>query len=384
MKKFTLAPLLGLSLLATGVLASCNGNSGTELDPNKPQVASWQRVVTDLPFPTTGDGAVTQLTVGRLESMNNFANRGNIEIFFDQDADLISIEMRPYDFSDDITALGDEATDTKGTLERFSLWAFTSSAAVKPDGMAPEDNCTLDTWKPSCFVYAYYDGQSQPERSGVDLRVHLPKAYRGTLNVVTQDNLGEASYPRLGNVTIDGMCTSGTINIANGTANIKMCRELTPAPRCTAEAIDACDNWLDEEGNVAAWANACPCKAADFGQLRVEAVKPSQGNITIDIPTTTWLTANISNDSGDTMCPLRLDSCTDGICEVTDSNNFRMSGEFNAPPGGVAPKGGGFNVTGISASCGPVDFVASPDDWSADGEPMNATHGNIRICTDCL
>jgi hypothetical protein len=167
----------------------------------------------------------------------------------------------------------------------MSLWAYVSSGNPSaPSKMKPEDDCTVGTWKSGCAVTVYYDGQTQPVRAGADIRVHLPKAYRGELNVTTEDNNGEPSFPRVGNITIDGICSSGNITMAQGTTKVKMCRELTPAPRCSAEDIEACENYKDEMGNDAAWSNQCPCPAENFGQLKIEAVKPWAGDIIVDIP----------------------------------------------------------------------------------------------------
>ncbi len=389
MKNLSLSTLLGLTLLA---VTSCEGDGGDgpPVGGGRPQETAWKTVVDKLPFPVSSDAAVGSINIGRIDYNGNFANRGDVEVYFDQDAEVISIEMRYYDFSDDATAKGDDAQGIEGTFERMSLWAFKSTGNPTPPGeQKPEDDCTVGAWKSGCRVYVYYDGQVQPVRAGADIRVHLPKAYRGELNIVTEDNTAERTYQRLGNVTVDGLCSSGTIDLAQGEAKVKMCRELTPAPRCTADQIADCENYV-EDGKPAAWASTCACPAEQFGQLRIESVKPWAGNITVDIPTTTWLNANLANEETDKPheCKPKLESCTEGICSLTsnDGSGYSISGEFNYP-GTAAPKGAGFNLTVKSAGCNPVTYFPDEKAWNEDetlSKPKVEEHGFIKVCTDCL
>jgi hypothetical protein len=386
----TLGSTLGLSLFAT----SCGDNTNGPIDAAHPQESKWKTVVDKLPFPLSGDGAINKLDVGRLEFDNNFANRGNIEVLLDQDAEVITVEMRYYDFSDDLIAQGDPDAATEeerlGTFGRMSLWAFVSSGNPSPpSAMAPEDDCTMGTWKSGCAIYAYYDGKAQPARSGADIRVHLPKKYRGELNITTEDNDAEPTFPRVGNITLDGMCSSGTVLLAQGKANVKMCRDLTPAPKCSAEQIKGCEDYVDETTmEPAAWSNLCPCPAENFGQLKIEAVKPWAGDITVDIPTTTWLNANLANEETDKPheCKPDLSACTGNICTPVAQDDYTISGEFNYPSTAAA-SGAGFNLTVKSAGCNPVSFFDDAKDWNEDpalSKEKTETHGNIKVCSGCL
>jgi hypothetical protein len=398
MKKLTPATLLGLALLGT-FNWGCNKDPGedtgmNEPGPSHPQVTEWETVVDKLPFPTSGDTKINTITVGRKEYNDNFANRGDIEVFFDQDSDVITIEMRKYDFSDDITAKGDEATGVVGTFERLSLWAYNEngSAPAKPtkaDMEDPEKNCQLETWKDGCSVYVYSDGQSQPLRSGVDFKVHLPKAYRGELNVQTEDNENEPTFPRRGNITVTGdgaagWCSSGSLKMSAGIGKVKLCRELVPAPTCPAAQLEMCENFKDEMGEDAAWAPECPCQAMLFGQIRIESLAPWAADITVDIPDTTWLNATVANQSSEKPhdCKPVIDNCS-GSCEVTDDSEYSKAAEFNYPSE-AAPKGAGFNLTVLSAGCTQVKYFKSPDDWSEDAEPESALRGKLKLCTGCL
>jgi len=392
MKNLSLASFLGLTLLLT---ASCNGDKngdeGPDIDGDAvPWETKWTTVVDNLPFPLADEGKINTITIGRREYSGNFANRGNIEVLFDQDQAVISIEMKVYDFSDDLAFNGDpNATDTtvKGTKDRMSLWAYVGSSNPKqPDEMKPEDDCTVDTWKSGCAVNVYYDGQAQPLRAGADLRVHLPKAYRGKLNVETEDNNNESTYPRLGNITIDGLCSNADVTLSDGTATVKMCRDLEVAPACTAAQIETCETFKDDMGENAAWSSACGCGPDQYGQVKVTSRKPFAANITVDIPTTTWLNVTASNDSPDkpNECKPVLDNCLDdGVCTKLQNSDYSVSGEFNYPSPAAA-QGAGFNLTVVSEGCGPVSYFASPDDWAADAEPKVEEHGHVKVCTGCL
>ena len=387
MKNLPLASLLGLNLL-TLAAGGCTEDTNPIGSGTRPQQTEWKKVVDNLPFPLTGDGAVRSITIGGSEYQENFANRGDVEVYLDQDAEVISVEIRYYDFSDDVTAQGDDTV--RGTFERMSLWAFVSSTNPKnPNQMDVMTDCTKGTWKSGCKVLSYYDGLSQPARAGADIRVHLPKAYRGELNITTEDNDAESSFPRLGNITVDGLCSSGDILLAQGEAQVRLCRDLTPAPTCSAEQIKACAEFVDEMGNPAAWSNQCmACTAENFGQLRIEAVKPWAGNITVDIPTTTWLNANLANEETDKPhnCTPALENCAAGVCQVKETSTYSVSGEFNYPSK-AAPAGAGFNLTVKSAGCNPVEYFADDKNWSEDEEASKPTveeHGHVKVCTGCL
>ncbi len=393
MKNLPLASLLGLTLLMT---ASCSDGKGDSAEDDagggeQPWETKWETVVNNLPFPLEGAGKVASITVGRRETEGNYANRGNIEVIFDLDQPVITIEMKIYDFTDDPAFNGDPslpATDpaSKGTKERMSLWAFIGTPAI-PEDIDPLDDCTKDTWKSGCTIGTYYDGLVQPLRSGADLRVHLPKAYRGKLNVETEDNLNETSYPRLGNITVDGVCGSADIQLSQGTANVKMCRDLEVAPTCPADSIATCETFKDPVTmEDAAWASTCPCGPELYGQVKVTSRKPYAANITVDVPSKTWLNVTASNDSPDkpNECKPTLDACTTAAgCTPVVNSEYSISGEFNYPSPAAA-MGAGFNLTVLSAGCGPVKYFEAADDWSADAMPKDEEHGHVKVCTDCL
>jgi hypothetical protein len=392
MKHLTSALLLALT---AATLTGCEngkpppgGNDGL-----MPQHAKWEKVVDALPFPLSGDAAINQITIGRREYSENYANRGNIEVLFDHPEETITVEIRKYTFGDEVDAFGDEAAGTPGTFDRLSLWAFIGGGNPSPpSAQNPADDCTKDTWKDSCAIYAYYDGKSQPGRSGMDFRVHLPTGYRGKLFVTTEDNADdEQSYPRRGNVTVDGLCSGGEINFEAGRANIKMCRELTPAPTCDAASIAACEDYVDPNTmEPAPWAKECPCGDGQFfGQLLVRAPQPWAANITVDIPDSVWLNSTLQNTS--TMkphdCKPEIEACVDQQipCTMNADDEYAPTAEFNYP-GPSAPQGAGFNLTVISGGCTAIPFVDDPAKWKPEeeGDPEEELRGLLKVCTGCL
>lgn len=388
-RKLTMKHLTSAILLAMSVVVGSGCNETNNPDPGnenlKPRESEWETVVNALPFPLSGDGKITTLTVGRKEYAENFANRGNIEILYDHADETITIDVRRYIFGDELDAMGDQA-GTPGAFQRLSLWAFVGSGnPSKPSDQDPADDCTQGTWKDGCSVYAYYDGKSQPTRSGMDFRVHLPTGYRGKLFVTTEDNTAEDTYPRRGNLTIDGLCSGGDIRLQAGWAKIKLCRDLEPTPTCPAADIMTCDGWPDGSGSEA-WSKDCPCGGGDlFGQLSILASQPWASNIMIDVPTTAWLNTTLRNTS--TMKPhdcKPVIECPMGVCKTDMDDEYTAHAEYNYPSAS-APSGAGFNLSVESGGCTVIPYVDSPDAWPGfDKDPPSELRGNLKVCTDCL
>ncbi|MBL9103947.1 MAG: hypothetical protein JNL82_23590 [Myxococcales bacterium] len=364
-------------------------NTGQPSDGVGPQATAWEVVVDDLPFPLAD---IHSLTIGRTEFNNNFANRGDVEVLFDRDSEVITVEMRKYDFADHATSFGDPAIDLVGTFARLRPWAYNANIAApeKPNQMDPASDCLQGAWKDGCALYLYYDGQAQPLRSGADFRVHLPKAYRGELHVETEDNLNESAYPRRGDVVVTGdgdagWCGGGSVELSAGRAGVRMCRDLSPAPTCPPDQVAACAEFVDEMGEPAAWSPDCPCSAALFGQARVESRAPWGADITVDVPAGTWLNASAANTSDDKPhdCQPAIESCG-GDCEMTEDAEFSKSAEFSYP-GPAAISGAGYNLLARSAGCAEVDFFADEyAPWDPADPPTSELRGHVTVCTGCL
>ena len=345
---------------------------GPEDEGERPRETPWMTIVDALPFPAE----ISTLTIGRHRYDDNFANSGDVEVYFDQDLPVITVAMRVYDFADKRTFLGDD--EVEGTMNRMHLWAYATPGDPKrPGDMPAQQDCTVGAWKDGCKIHLFYDGLFMPLRSGADLRVHLPRSYRGRLAVVTDDNHGEPDYPRLGDVVIDGLCGSGEVALAEGSAAIKLCRELSPAPTCPVDQVAACE--------AIGWSPLCPCAPESYGALRIEAEAPSAANITVDMPDSVWASVTLDNQD-----PEQADACMPEItncgesCVLGGDSSLITSAEYN-DPGPDAPAGGGYQVVARSARCGPVELFASPGDYIDElSEPMVEQHGHIRVCTDCL
>ena len=365
---------LGLALALATSLTACTSGSGND-DSGVPDAMpfrdGWVTVV-ETTFPLGGDAPVTSLQIGGAEFMDNYANRGDIEVLFDLDSENIKIEMRKYAFQADQV----EADETFGKLQ---LWAYVeSSNPDKPQNMAEEDDCTKG-WQDGCMIRVYYDGLSQPVRTGADLRVHLPRAYRQSIKVQTEDNTQEGNYKLRGDVKIVDLCGSGQIEVENGTVEVRMCAELQEGPTCSAAQVQDC---VDKN-----WDKDCACK--DYGSLKIEAPEPWSANVTVDFPNTIW--ANVIIDggkgSGDNSCPAVLDNCSGACGPITQSPETPQiaKAEYNYP-GDPAIPGVGYIFDIKVHSCEAVPYVDGPDDYDAKAidSPKDELRGNVKVCTGCL
>lgn len=348
----------------------------------QPLLGEWETVVAALHFPLSGENRIQQIAIGRAEYMGNFANRGHVEILLDHPEETITIEMRKYTFGYPIDAFGDKESGTDGVFDRFSLWAFVSLGnPIPPEQQDIAKDCTKDFWKDRCVVYAYYHGDPQPARSGVDFRIHLPFDYRGTLSATTQDNVEEKSYPRRSDVRIEGLCGSAQIQLESGQASISLCRDISPSPTCDLSSIEICSGWPDGSGSEA-WSEDCPCDSM-FGHLLVQS--PLSVDAVIDVPDTAWVTASLQNNEPNVphMCKPLLSVCESVACTFLETSPSAVVAEMNRPSA-AAPLGAGFGVTAVSESCSLVPIVNDPANWKPSDEPINDLRGNLEVCSDCL
>lgn len=376
-------PLLALSLVRSGNCVCGDPAVASRLEP---QVGEWETIVDRLPFPLVGEGRIRQLTIGGKSFQENFANRGAVEVLFDHEEATISVEVRKYMFGSEIEAFGG-GEGAAGVFDRLQLWAFTGDGdPVEPDVNIAARDCTKEVWKDLCTVRAYYDGVAQPERSGMDLRVRLPAGYRGKLVVHTEDNVEIESYPRRGDVTIDGLCGSGEVDLRAGRAEVRLCAELSPSPNCPAEGIVACEAWPDGTGSEA-WSTACPCgDGSQFGELLVRAPQPWAADITVDVPEALWATAVLQNlePVKPHMCAPQAGACASIPCELDDGGNYLLA-EFNHPSAAAA-SAGGFKIDLVSGGCDEVAFVDDSEGWKpeSEGAPPAELRGFVQVCAGCL
>ncbi|MEZ4452758.1 MAG: hypothetical protein R3B09_25075 [Nannocystaceae bacterium] len=380
----SLALLSSLAVGCTGNGDDSDGTGGTDGDA-KPFQGEWEVVVPDVPFPLD---TVKTITIGRKEYMENFANRGDVEVYFDNPTETIKIEMRKYSFQ----LNQGEADEAFG---RIHLWAYVSSGNPdQPSKMDPADDCSA-SWQDGCSVYVWYDGQSQPARTGADFRVHLPAAYRQKISIQTEDNITEFLYPIRGDITVSNLCGSGDFKLSSGVAKVHLCRELTPGPTCSAEDIAACETWQEDDGmggmKPAPWAKTCPC--SDFGSVKITALDPYAANMTVDAPSTVWTHAVLDNQrSGQTVagdhCTATVDPNTCGAgCTLSQSPEtpWKATVDLNFP-GPSATMGAGYSINMVSSGCEAVPYVDGPSDFdpNASMQEKQEDRGNLTLCTGCL
>ena len=97
------------------------GGDDSECSELVPFRDDW-RIELETSFPL---GEITTLQIGRREYMENFANRGDIEVLYDRDDERIAVELRRFTV----------AQCTEQALEQFSkmhLWAYATAAPPRP------------------------------------------------------------------------------------------------------------------------------------------------------------------------------------------------------------------------------------------------------------
>ncbi|MBV1860177.1 MAG: hypothetical protein KUG77_17320, partial [Nannocystaceae bacterium] len=294
MKRSFLMMMLAAATL-TGV-ASCNptdggGSSGV----SQPFRESTWTVVIDQPFDVyDGEGNVNigSLQIGS-EGGDNFRNRGDVIVQY-ADVDRITVEMRKFTQVDS-EGLADDDYD------KLSIWGSTSALPPAPFTLDDEDNCVdpefLDPWQDGCQIAVFYDGQTQVDRSGADLRVTLPREFIFSLTVVTEDNDTDSDYQNRGNVCIENLPGSADISLSNGTAYVILDETMPEMPECPDDLRVECeDSGWNPDG--------CGCLAQgfSFSQVKVTSNDGQAADAWIDIPGTGdfWVGYNLRNDGQNT------------------------------------------------------------------------------------
>lgn len=408
MKRSTRFSLLSSSLLtlltSIGAAGGCGGSSGSNSGNQQPFRDSW-RVVHEGPFDIAdadGNPLITQLGIGReLGSNDNFYNRGDVIVEFNGEPDKIKIEFRRFAFTD-------SENSAKAIFEKVLLWAYSASGAPKqPSQMKVEDQCGGEDedgnplpWQDGCSILVYYDGITQPQRVGADIRVTLPPDYKESVSIQTSDNIVEDTYPNRGDVCVSGLNGSVDVQLENGKAFVSTVRDIVPAPTCPPEGIDDCDNFDDPANNADpdvaepgsdAWSSKCLCvnQMYDFGGISVKSAEPFAANITADIPAALWTAFRAENtgknEKGGKNCPSEVDGVTDVEFTQNDANEpWNLQGSANIPSS-AATEGAGFRVELVSAGCEPVSSVESPKDWDKNNpDPDAELRGKTTLCSGCL
>lgn len=371
MKYFPLATLFSLAILSScscgpgGETTDTDSETGDEV--SKPFQDEWETIVENHPFPISGEDNIGSITIGRESPYeDNFANRGDVFVYFDQDQEVITIRMRRYTF-------GREG-EKEDIFANLKPWAYETTSNPRQPDKETNANCLEGTWRDGCTLLVYYEGLVQPVRTGADLEVHLPREYRGRITINTNDNDAESTYLLRGDVNVLDLRGSATINANNGNVNVRFSEELTSAPSCTSEQIDKCQKEK--------WDKECGCSS--FGTTNVTT---RAGNITLDIPTDIWITTFLDNEdqqsaSGSDVCVATVENCGENctIDQDLEQSPWKAQVEYNYP-GEPAPQGGGYRIDAIPEQCEIVSFVNEPGDV---GKELEELRGSTRICSNCL
>jgi hypothetical protein len=387
MKRLPLAFVLGLTALPL----ACNGDETDTQGNLVPYRQDW-RVEAEVPFPYLDDAGQPQITIVRIGGrtyQENFANRGDVIVEFEEGRNTIQIEMRRFTMSlSEAQAQEDFAA--------LQLWAYSSNQTSprKPSEMEPMNSCipiaenTNPQWRDDCAIRVYYDGQSQIARAGADLRVKMPASYRHNVRIITQDMDGDNDYINRGTVCIDNLNGSAEVDLENGVASVILSEASQPIPICTPEQIAACDDW-EHEDEPAAWHQDCDCileTQSAWGAVRVESADSTGANITIDAPSDLWMNITARNDSPNN---LQESHCRADVdlpdFEVEDRpNNWSVRGVASVPS---AVASGGYGVQALSKDCQPVLYTPSPAEfvgYNQGHEQMSEERGHVRVCSNCI
>jgi len=384
-------------LSSSATLAACGGtNDNPQIVAQEPFRDQW-RVEHEGDFEPLDDENVpriTSLIIGTPDPFgDNFLNRGDVIVDFTGETGRIKIELRRFTFANSEQAAEDDA------FSKLDLWAYNANTGSpkRPADMEEDADCTDDAeaWLDGCAIYVYYDGQSQLERAGADIRVTLPPDYREEIEILTSDNLIEDTYPNHGNVCVNNLNGNADITLENGIALVKMSPDVTPAPACAEDAYYDCTA-VDDPATTAAmkglWSRECPCaRDLAMGTVSIEADAPYAADITIDAPRELWASITAENQSGnmeEDVCPVSvMDYGSDFVPDDSqfDPNEpWRLIGDANRPSDAALP-GGGFAMKLISAACAPVASVESPKEWDPDNtDPDAEVRGNLKVCSGCL
>lgn len=363
--------------------------TGPDASGPRPFRDQW-RVAADLDFPYVDAEGLPQifaLTVGGQQTSDNFANRGDIIVSFDGPEGRILIELRRFTY-----ALSQAEADEH--FESLYLWAFAGDELAPPEQLAPQDDCVASGWRNGCQIRVGYDGVSQLRRSGADIRVTLPPGYRQDITIITEDNDADDSYTNRGDVCVEDLFASATIETGSGNVWVSLSPEASPAPRCTPAQVEACESWTDAMGNPAPWAPECDCISASggqFGLLRVDNRDGSASDITVDLPADLWssLTARneaIGQDAAGDHCQAEVTIA--GAMQNEIGNDFPWQARYSVNyPGAPAIEGAGYTVQATSRECRAVAYTDHPEQFVGAGNgdaQMVGERGDIELCSGCI
>ncbi len=356
----------------------------------RPFRSDWETVI-DQPFATyatDGAPAITSLQIGN-EGGDNFRNRGDVIVQY-ADTDRITVEMRRFTMTNSAALAGAD-------FDRISIRASTASLPPPPFESDPSADCVdpngLAPWRNACQVAVFFDGPTQIDRSGADLRVTLPSDFIFDLTVVTEDNDADADYQNRGNVCIENLPGSADVTLSNGQAWVILDPSTPEMPECTDALRTDCE--------ASDWdPSTCGCLAQgfSFSQVRVVSDDGQASDATVDIPSDFWVGYNMRNDGAGIVGNDELGASCEATVEPgagtvmladfvdLDSRPSSNQGSINYP-GAPATQGAGYNIQLNSDHCSVIVSTEDPADFAGVGTgPMQvaAERGNLKICSGCI
>ena len=362
MRLETLLPLVLLGSLAPGC-------GDTETIPIVPFVDDWRHEETlQLPITTEGGYDVSTLRIGGAGVGKNFFNRGDIVVLYDAEPEQMVIEARRFTQAPDEEAAEED-------FARLQLWL--SDASFDQPPRVPDlgdSRCDVGMWRDGCGIRSWYDGQTQQERAGMDLRIHLPPDFLAQLDVTTEDNDIDEDYLRRGDVCLWNVPASVKVDLHRGEALVKMADDLVATPTCSEADIAACD--------AAEWAQECPCIAKGQTASTV-SIEGTTSDIAVSLPSSTFARVNLENKAG---LPPNEDHCfatLDVPGAVPEPSDYPW-----IQSGVIAPAGNTNAALAISAfsdECDSVRHVETPGMYERGGAgQLDPRRGDITVCDGCI
>lgn len=366
--RIPLAGLLALAACASDA-RGCSAAQTDEIEYSQliPIRDQW-RIELDAAFDPS---VISQLAIGGTTVNDNFANRGDVIVQFDGAPGRIVVELRRF-------TMTHEDRDPDEALEPLGLWAYDASDGVALPNELPESTCT-EQWHPGCALRVFHYGQAQPVRSGADIKVTLPADYRGHLDVETQDNVADDTYPVRGDVCMLGLPGTATVALESGRAWLSLAADIQVAPACTAAQRSAC-----QEGS-SPWTVQCPCRATPvhnppLGASRIHA--SGMADIVASVPPDLWMTLAASGNNH-AACAPHCEVTLEGFGAVAATNTGTVSAVVNEPEGIQDSEGYWIDVA--TYGCGPVVSLDDPEAWRPDPSALTtAVRGHVEICAGCL
>lgn len=356
-------------VLLPGCVGSCVGDpppdSGGDIEA---YVDSWETVV-------VGPASVLEhLSIGDRSTNDNFANRGDIEVRYVEGVEQVTVEMQRF-----TVARSPEIAEA--SFARISAWAYDLSTPAPPSASMNGDLCFAEG-NDGCYVRAYYDGQIQPIRDGVNFRVTLPAEWRGTLELTTEDNIasGVETYPDRGDVRVDGARGDVAVDLDSGNVEIRVSAEIAHYAGCTGS--EACE---------AAGFDPSQCECDQPTNITVANAAGQASNVTIDLGDPgRWYTVDLDNRGSFSahdafVCTATIDCAPFDACaldpDFADVEHHTRA-ELNYP-GSPAPAGGGIRIAVVSEDCDNILYAV--DEWDYQADPLpEERRGDLQLCVGCL